>query len=66
LGNLMAAGRYPEARTDLEDILAQVANGAFQVPIAATFPLAAAAAAHERLESRTVMGKLLLVAPPQT
>lgn len=57
----MAAGRYPEARTDLEGILAHVAQGVFQVPIAGTFPLAAAAAAHARLESRTVMGKLLLI-----
>ncbi|MGQ9896243.1 MAG: quinone oxidoreductase family protein [Acidobacteriota bacterium] len=64
LGNLMAAGRYPEARTDLENILVQVANGTFQVPIAGTFPLAAADAAHKQLESRTVRGKLLLVVKP--
>ncbi|MCS7079751.1 MAG: zinc-binding dehydrogenase [Chloracidobacterium sp.] len=61
LGNLMAAGRYPEARADLEAILARVAEGAFTVPIAHTFPLAEAAAAHRLLESRSVLGKLLLV-----
>ncbi len=54
----IVAGRCPEVRTDHEDTLAQAANGTFQLPIAATFPLAAA---HEQLESRTVMGKLLLV-----
>ena len=61
LGNLMAAGRYPEARADLEAILARVAEGTFTVPIAQAFPLEDAAAAHRRLEGRNVLGKLLLL-----
>lgn len=66
LGNLMAAGRYPEARADLETILARAADGTFAVPIAHTFPLEDAAAAHKALESRGVLGKLLLVNAART
>ncbi|OYT72427.1 MAG: hypothetical protein CFK52_05275 [Chloracidobacterium sp. CP2_5A] len=61
LGNLLAAGRYPEARADLEAILLRVADGVFAAPIAQSFPLEAAAAAHQLLERRGVLGKLLLV-----
>ncbi|WP_246602079.1 quinone oxidoreductase family protein [Chloracidobacterium validum] len=61
LGNLMAAGRYPEARADLDTILERVADRTFHPIIAGSFPLSDAATAHRQLESRAVIGKLLLV-----
>jgi NADPH2:quinone reductase len=42
------------------DVLRYVASGAVKVRISATYPLAEAASAHEELEARRTMGKLLL------
>ena len=55
---LMEHGYDP--RTDLESLLAGVAAGRFTVPIAATFDLADAAKAHEKLENRATRGKVVL------
>ncbi|MBX7220605.1 MAG: zinc-binding dehydrogenase [Blastocatellia bacterium] len=58
-GNLLNSGRYHPAE-DMETILKLVANGTFRVLVAKSFPLAEAPAAHRFLESRDVMGKLVL------
>jgi NADPH2:quinone reductase len=58
--DLMEHGFDP--RSDLEDLLAGLAERRFAVPIDSTYPLSDAAAAHARLESRAVLGKVLLIA----
>jgi NADPH2:quinone reductase len=58
-GNLLAAGRYDPA-PDMTRILDFVADGTFAPHIARTFPLTEVAEAHRFLESREVIGKLLL------
>jgi NADPH:quinone reductase len=55
---LMEHGYDPH--TDLETLLEGVAAGRFTVPIAATFDLADAAKAHEKLENRATRGKVVL------
>ena len=50
-----------ELRARAADLFGLVADGALDVRIAARLPLAEAAEAHRRLESRTTTGKLLLV-----
>ena len=55
---LMEHGYDP--RTDLESLLEGVATGRFTVPITATFDLADAAKAHEKLEDRATRGKVVL------
>jgi len=56
---------YVADRASLEaraaDVLGQVAAGRLDVRIDRAFPLAAAAAAHQALESRQTTGKLLLI-----
>ncbi len=59
-GNLLASGRYLP-NSDMSHILRYVAEGTFVPHIAQTFPLTNAADAHRELESRNVMGKLLLI-----
>ena len=49
-----------ELRARAADIFGRVARGALDVRIDATLPLAEAAEAHRRIESRQTMGKLLL------
>jgi len=63
--DLMEHGYDP--RPDLTDLLDALAERRFTVPVDSTFPLSDAAAAHERLESRAVLGKVLLdVAVPRS
>jgi NADPH2:quinone reductase len=50
-----------ELRGRAADVFALVASGALQVRIGARFPLAEAADAHRRLESRRTTGKLILL-----
>lgn len=59
-GRLIAAGRY-DPRPDLEAILDGIAIGAYQPVIDRTLPLSEAAEAHRLLESRQVLGKLVLI-----
>ena len=58
-------GHYTATRDELleraGDLFGLIAAGALQVRIAATFPLAEAAAAHRFVESRQALGKVLLV-----
>jgi NADPH:quinone reductase len=56
--DLMEHGWDP--RPDLGSLLAAVAEKRFTVTIDSTFPLSDAAAAHRRLSSRAVMGKVIL------
>lgn len=56
--DLMEHGWDP--RPDLSSLLAAVAEKRFTVTIDSTFPLSDAAAAHRRLSSRAVMGKVIL------
>jgi NADPH2:quinone reductase len=56
--DLMDHGYDP--RADLQELLDGLALQRFTVPIDSTFPLSDAAAAHERLESRAALGKVLL------
>ena len=44
------------------DVLAAMASGSIHIPVAASFPLDEAAAAHALLETRTVTGKIILLA----
>lgn len=44
------------------DVLAAMTSGSIHIPIAASFPLDEAAAAHALLETRTVTGKIILLA----
>ncbi|OCC02283.1 NADPH:quinone oxidoreductase [Labrys sp. WJW] len=48
-------------RADLGDLFAQAATGSLKVVIGGRFPLARAAEAHESLQSRRSMGKVVLV-----
>jgi NADPH:quinone reductase len=59
--DLMEHGWDP--RPDLRALLAGVAGKRFTVGIDSTFPLAEAPAAHRRLGSRVVRGKVVLVNP---
>ncbi|WFB05711.1 zinc-binding alcohol dehydrogenase family protein [Streptomyces sp. LX-29] len=45
---------------DLNEIARRVAEGTFRVPVEATFPLAEASRAHQRLERRSNRGKVVL------
>ena len=58
--DLMEHGYDP--RPDLRELLDAVDTGRFTVPVDSTFPLADAAAAHRRLESRAALGKVILPA----
>jgi NADPH2:quinone reductase len=49
-----------DAAHDLAKLLGDVADGTFDVPVGARFPLRQAAAAHEYLESGDSLGKALL------
>lgn len=49
-----------DSRPDLRALLDGVAAGRFVVPRDSTFPLSEAAAAHQRLESREAIGKIVL------
>ncbi|MDX2169539.1 MAG: zinc-binding alcohol dehydrogenase family protein [Deltaproteobacteria bacterium] len=48
-------------RAMLDDILRDLASGALQVIIDRTFPLAEAAAAHARAESRAAFGRVVMI-----
>ncbi len=56
---------YAARREDLlrrgSDVLSWIAEGTLRVRLASTFPLAEAARAHRLLESREVVGKLVLL-----
>jgi NADPH2:quinone reductase len=56
---------YAAKREDLlwraRDVLGWIANGSLKVPIACTYPLTEAAEAHRLIESRQVVGKVLLL-----
>lgn len=56
---------YTQTREELlqraGDVLGWVSDGTLRLRIDATFPLAEAAAAHRRLESRQATGKILLI-----
>jgi NADPH2:quinone reductase len=56
---LMDHGYDP--RPDLRELLSAVAGGRYSVDIDSTFPLAKAADAHRRVESRSNRGKVLLL-----
>lgn len=60
LGRLVASGRW-DPREAMEHLLAEVAAGRLKPVIDRTFPLADAALAHEHLESRRAIGKVLLL-----
>ena len=49
-----------DPRPDLRELLTALDTGRFTVPVDATFPLAEAAGAHLRLESRATLGKVIL------
>ena len=55
----------PRATEDLlrrgSDVLSWIAEGTLRARLASTFPLAEAARAHRLLESREVVGKLVLL-----
>lgn len=56
-------GRYVFVRpapAQLEHLSGLVDDGVVQIPVSGRFPLADAAAAHERLDQRHVRGKLVL------
>ena len=59
--DLMEHGYDP--RPDLEALLVALAQERLTVPVDSVFPLSDAAAAHGRLESRAVLGKVLLTGP---
>ncbi len=48
-------------RADLEELFALSARGELEVKVGGTFPLEDAASAHRAMESRSTMGKLVLV-----
>jgi NADPH2:quinone reductase len=50
-----------DPRPDLAELLAALASGRFTVPVDSAFPLADAADAHRRLESRANRGKVVLI-----
>jgi NADPH:quinone reductase len=56
--DLMEHGYDP--RPDLRELLTALDTGRFAVPVDTTFPLADAAGAHRRLESRATLGKVIL------
>jgi NADPH:quinone reductase len=56
--DLMEHGYDP--RPDLRELLTALDTDRFAVPVDATFPLADAAGAHRRLESRGTLGKVIL------
>jgi NADPH2:quinone reductase len=60
--DLMEHGYDP--RPELLLLLDGLASGRFAVPVDATFPLADAAGAHRRLESRAALGKVILATAP--
>lgn len=55
------AGADPLALHALDIAVKLAAEGRLRVPVAAAFPLAEAAAAHELSESRHARGKIVLV-----
>lgn len=55
-------GSRDERVARANDLFSLVASGALRVPIAARFPLSDGARAHEFLESRAAIGKVLLIA----
>jgi NADPH:quinone reductase-like Zn-dependent oxidoreductase len=59
--HLTLLGSWMGRRSDLNDVLKHVASGALKPVVDAVLPLAEARRAHERLESRDVFGKLVLV-----
>jgi NADPH:quinone reductase-like Zn-dependent oxidoreductase len=59
--HLALLGSWMGRRSDLNAVLKHVASGALKPVVDAVLPLAEARRAHERLESRDVFGKLVLV-----
>lgn len=59
LGAELAAG--PRAHRNIERLIGLVADGALQVIVDSTFPLAEAAAAHAHAESRTAFGRIVMI-----
>lgn len=57
---LSVAGCYMGGRQELDQVLRLVAEGAIKPVVDTTFPLADAAKAHARMESRDHFGKLVL------
>lgn len=51
----------PRVRKMIQDLIQDVADGKLQVVIDRTFPLSEAAAAHEYIESRKAVGRVLLI-----
>jgi NADPH2:quinone reductase len=51
----------PRARAMIADLIADVASGALTVLVDRTYPLSEAAAAHEYIESRAAVGRVVLV-----
>jgi NADPH2:quinone reductase len=58
-GSLIASGRY-DAKPDLEHLLALVGQGKLKPLIYKVWPLEQAGLAHEALEAREVIGKVIL------
>ncbi|GAA1852111.1 NADP-dependent oxidoreductase [Pseudonocardia ailaonensis] len=58
-GAALGAGADPFAEHGLADAVALAAAGRLRIPIAGTFPLAAAAAAHALSETRHARGKIV-------
>jgi len=56
----MRAHRREALRHSADALLAWLGDGRLRIPVAEVLPLERAADAHRRLESRQVLGKLLL------
>jgi NADPH2:quinone reductase len=54
-------GWWPEARLNLEQVLRWCAEGVFQPPVSASYPLAEAVKALKSITSRQTSGKIVLV-----
>ncbi|MFI5956377.1 NADP-dependent oxidoreductase [Cryptosporangium sp. NPDC051539] len=60
-GAAVGAGADPQAVHGLDLAVSLAADGRLRIPVAATFPLGQAAAAHELSESRHARGKIVFV-----
>ena len=59
---LFTATRVPEvARVGVEQVLSWIAGGRLRLHIGLRLPLAQAAEAHRRMETRETVGKILLI-----
>jgi len=59
--HLTVMGSWMGRRSDLNDVLKHIESGALRPVVDSTYPLARAAEAHDRMETRGQFGKLVLV-----